>query len=72
MAAFSVVANTDGNFSIHSEHGDSDAAIMEFHNYARALRGDSGTKKYTIKILDAQLDVFNGYSETLDRNPIEE
>lgn len=67
MAKFSVVANTDGNFVIHSEHDDSDAAIMEFHAYARALRADTGTAKYTLKVMDDQLDILSGYSETYSR-----
>lgn len=68
MAKYAVVANTDGNFNIHSEHGDSDAAIMEFHQYARALRADSGTTKYTIKVMDDELNTYAGYAETLDRS----
>ena len=59
-----VVANTDGNFNIHSEHGENaQAAIMEFHNYCRALWGEKSVHNATVKIMDEQLDTYNGYSE---------
>lgn len=63
-----VIACTDGNFNIHSEHDDETAAIMEFHGYCRALWGDANTNKASVKILDEQLDVYQGYSELITRN----
>jgi len=65
MGKLSVVACTDGNFNIHSEHGESEAAIMEFLQYARLLHGDKDTKFATVKILDENLDVYEGYIEVI-------
>jgi len=63
-----VVSNTNGNFAIHTEHGDNEtAAIMEFHAYSRALWGDSGTTKATVEILDDQLDLYKGYKEVINK-----
>ena len=66
---YAVIVVTDGNFTIHSEHGDPNAAIMEFHKYARDLRADSGTTVYKVEVVDEQLNVYQGYSEYLNKNP---
>lgn len=66
---YAVISVTDGNFTIHSEHGDVNAAIMEYHSYARALRADQGTTVYKIEVVDENLDVYQGFSEFLDKSP---
>lgn len=44
-----------------------DGAIMAYHAQARALRGDAETKKYTIKILDEQMNQYGEYCEFFAR-----
>lgn len=59
-----VVANTDGNFNIHSEHGDNEqAAIMEFHAYSRALWAEKSVIKATVEIVNEDLDRYANYIE---------
>lgn len=61
---YAVEAIVNGNFTIHSEHGtDKNAAIMEWHAFCRALRNDTGTQEATIKIIDSQGDLVDGYKE---------
>ena len=64
---YSVVAVTNGSFNIHSEHGDAQAAIMEYHGYCKALWNDKDTTKAAVKIMDENLDIYNGYTETIKR-----
>ena len=70
---YAVIAVVDGNFIVHSEHGNVDAAIMEYHSYAKALRGDANTKVYKLEVVDEDLNVYQNYSEFENRNaePIE-
>lgn len=61
---YAVEAIVNGNFMIHSEHGtDKNAAIMEWHAYCRALRSDAGTQEATVKVIDSQGDLVEGYKE---------
>ena len=61
---YAVEAIVNGNFAIHSEHGnDKNAAIMEWHAYCRALWNDTGTQEATVKIIDSQGDLVEGYKE---------
>lgn len=66
---YAVIAVINGNFTIHSEHDDVNAAIMEYHSYARALRADQDTTVYKIEVVDENLDVYQGFSEFLDKSP---
>lgn len=59
MGKLAVVAVTDGNFNIHSEHGDAQSAIMEFLSYDRALWGEKSVKDATISIVDENLCVYD-------------
>ena len=65
---YSVVAVTNGNFNIHSEHGDAQGAIMEFHGYCKALWNDKDTTKAAVRILDENLDVYEGYTENISHS----
>ena len=49
---------------------NSDGAIMAFHAQARLLRGEAGVLSYTVKILDEQMNVYNGYVESYTK-PVE-
>lgn len=67
-----IATNEQGtNMTIVSEWTDnSDGAIMAFHAQARLLRGDANVSSYTIKILDEQMNVFDGYVESYTK-PVE-
>lgn len=58
-----VVANTDGNFNIHSEHGDEQGAFMEFHGYCRALWAEKSVLDATVMIQDEHLNCYDGKFE---------
>ena len=59
------------NMTIVSEWTDNpDGAIMAFHAQARLLRGEASVLSYTIKILDEQMNVYNGYVESYTK-PVE-
>ena len=60
MAKFAVALSNDGNFSIHSEHGDRDGAVMEYDSFHRALMGDTTMIKGTVAVIDEQLDPIEG------------
>lgn len=60
------------NMTTISEWTDNpDGAIMAFHAQARLLRGEASVLAYTIKILDEQLNLYEGFAEVLDRTPVE-
>lgn len=58
-----VVAVTDGNFNIHTEHSDINAAIVEWHGYCKALWNDQNTTDAMVAIMDENLDVVGKYKE---------
>ena len=59
------------NMTIVSEWTDNpDGAIMAFHAQARVLRAEASVLSYTIKILDEQMNVYNGYVESYTK-PVE-
>ena len=63
--------NQGTNMTIVSEWTDnSDGAIMAFHTQARLLRGEASVLSYTVKILDEQMNVYNGYVESYTK-PVE-
>ena len=61
----SIVTCTDGNFLIRSEHETRDSALMAYDDLHKALVGDVSTEKAVIKILDEQLDVFEGRGDVI-------
>ena len=61
----SVIVCANGNYVIHSEHGDAQAAIMEWHNYCRSLWNDKDTTKAVVKIMDENLNCYMNYSEEI-------
>lgn len=66
-----VTDNQGTNMTIASEWTDNpDGAIMSFHATARGLRGEASVLSYTIKILDEQMNVYNGYVESYTK-PVE-
>lgn len=64
---YAVVVVTDSNFNIHSEHGNLDSAIAEFHGYCKALWNDKDTKTATVKIMDEDLSIVGNYTDGFNR-----
>lgn len=48
-----------------TEHSTPEAALVEFHGRCRALWNEPTVIKATVKILDEQLDCYQGYSEII-------
>lgn len=67
--SYAVIAVTDGNFNIHSEHGDNlEAAKFKWHEYSMALINDSETREAMIKICDQNLDLVDHYMEYINKD----
>ena len=65
---YAVLKIVNGNFLIDSEHGeDKDAAIIRWHTVSAALRNDAETKTATIKVIDEQGDLVDGYKEYISK-----
>lgn len=62
-----VVHVSNGNLQIQSitEHGTPEAALVEYHNRCKMLWSEPSVIKATVKILDEQLDCYQGYSEVI-------
>jgi hypothetical protein len=62
-----VVHVSNGNLQIQSitEHGTPEAALVEYHNRCKVLWSEPSVIKATVKILDEQLDCYQGYSEVI-------
>lgn len=55
-----IITNTDGNFLVRSEHDTRDEALIAYDQLHAALVNDKNMAKGTIKIIDDQLDDFEG------------
>lgn len=65
---YAVVACTDGNFNIHTEHGENkEAAIAEFHTYSAALINDSNTTNATVKVVDENFNTVDDKKEVINK-----
>lgn len=60
---YAIIAVTDGNYNIHSEHSDVNAAKVVYHGYCQALWNDSATKNAMVMIADENLDCVKPYKE---------
>ena len=61
-----VVQNANSNMTIVSEWNDNpNGAKQAFHNTCKNLWADKDTTKATVKILDEQLDCYEGYVESI-------
>lgn len=60
---YAVLAVTDGNYNIHTEHSDLTAAKVEYHGYCKALWNDLNTSEAMVAIVDVNLDVVERYKE---------
>ena len=55
-----IITNTDGNFAVRSEHETRDSALIAYDQLHAALVNDKTCAKAVIKIIDDQLDDFEG------------
>lgn len=60
---YSIIKCVNGNFAVHGEYPDINAAKIAFHQFCAALWSDPGTTKAMVKILDEQLDCAERYQE---------
>ena len=60
MNEYAVIEQVNGNFIIHTEHANIDAAEVSFANLWAALVNDTGAVDAVIKVVDKNLDVVNG------------
>lgn len=76
MNKYCVVIWVNGAFVINSEHVSADAAIKTYFSYVSAVlaEAEKATEYHaTIKVLDAQLDNYNGLQYTINKTaPVEE
>ena len=59
------VSNGDLQIQAITEHSTPEAALVEFHGRCRALWNEPAVVKATVKILDEQLDCYQGYNEII-------
>lgn len=63
MSNFCVAIWANGSYALHTEHETAEAATKEFYTYCGNVLAEAETKEEynaTIKVLDAQLDNYNG------------
>lgn len=62
---YSVIKVSNGNFVIDSEFSDVEKAIVQFHGVCRTLWNAPDVKSACVMIVDENLDVVEGYKETI-------
>lgn len=60
---YAIIAVTDGNYNIHTEHANLNAAKVAYHGYCQALWNDAGTTSAMVMIVDENLDCVERYKE---------
>ena len=66
---YALIQCVNGNFSIVSEHGDEQAALVAFHGRCQILWNAPDVITGEVAIVDEQLDVFQGYKEFIHHEP---
>ena len=65
---YAVVQCVDGTYTLVSEHGDKDQAIIAFFGVAAALHGESSITVARVNLVDENLYVVDGrYTDWIDR-----
>lgn len=66
MSKLAVIDNVNGVFTVQSEWDNNpQGAIMAFHDRCRILWSASDVVKATVRILDEDLNIFEGKSEII-------
>ena len=66
-----VVKVSNGSLQVQdiTEHSDPEKALVAFHGECRSLWNAHDVVKATVKILDEQLDCWNGKMEVITHTP---
>lgn len=65
----SLIQCVNGNFSVLSEHGNEQAALVAFHDRCKILWNAPDVLTGEVAIVDEQLDVFKSYKEFISHEP---
>jgi hypothetical protein len=60
---YSVIKVVNGNFSVVSEHGDKQSALVKFHDICKTHWNAEDVKTAMVAILDENLNVVEGHRE---------
>lgn len=60
---YSVIKVVNGSFSVVSEHGDKQSALVKFHDICRTHWNAEDVKTAMVAIFDESLNVVEGHKE---------
>lgn len=64
---YSVIQFMNGGFSVVAEGSDPDSMEAQFYNYIANIMNDSGAAKGCVKLVDENLDVYDGCIKLIDK-----
>ena len=68
---YSLIAVTNGNFAVKSEHGENkQAALVAFHQLSAAYWNAPDVTTAMIKVVDENLDTVDGKMEYITHDPV--
>ena len=68
---YSLIAVTNGNFAVKSEHGENkQAALVAFHQLSAAYWNAPDVTTAMIKVVDENLDTVDGKMEYITHEPV--
>jgi hypothetical protein len=69
---YAIVKCVNGVFTVDSEHGTLNGAIVNFHGLCQTLWNASDVNTAKVEIVDEQLNVVNDYREYIHHEQTEE
>ena len=68
---YSLIAVTNGNFAVKSEHGENkQAALVAFHQLSASYWNAPDVTTAMIKVVDENLDTVDGKMEYITHDPV--
>lgn len=68
---YAIIAVTNGNFAVKSEHGtNKQAALVAFHQLSAAYWNAPDVTTAMIKVVDENLDTVDGKMEYITHDPV--
>ena len=68
---YSLIAVTNGNFAVKSEHGENkQAALVAFHQLSASYWNAPDVTTAMIKVVDENLDTVDGKMEYITHEPV--
>lgn len=64
---FAVIRFMNGGYKVESEGSDPYAMEAQFYNYIATIMNDSGAAKGCVKLVDENLDVYDGCIKLIDK-----